>query len=351
VVRRAAIAAAMSDQQVDFLENLVDVSKVQSDTLMGAAQEVAETLEVQKYERELWEKMKDSKERLGEKNDTVKDFFAEMGRTLLDDMERPLEDLDAALQRVQVLTRYFSEYSGSLLPTGHENQWGKGKDDSRRLIESYRLARERAEQARAEVLEAAVEETNASQNVDRLERQNKIDAGPSGGDADGGDGAADEKAQKKLDEKKRAQEERIKEAKRSLENWKKDYQARKEALSDARELEATVCEHLEKQMAQFEWDRAEFMQLALGDLFYSGVAYHSQAMVKHAKLYREVVEMVPDNIESDTHLVKSRQVQAEAKLTMENIEKKAADAKEAERQAAGGKGAASGKPAPAPKAR
>ena len=49
----------------------------------------------------------------------------------------------------------------------------------------------------------------------------------------------------------------------------------------------------------------------------------------------EVTEMVPDNIESDTHLVKSRPAQLEAKLAMENIKKKNAEAKAAEEREAG----------------
>lgn len=44
----------------------------------------------------------------------------------------------------------------------------------------------------------------------------------------------------------------------------------------------------------------------------------------------EVVEMVPDNIENDTHLLKSRPAQSEAKLAMESIKKKAAEEKAVE---------------------
>ena len=42
------------------------------------------------------------------------------------------------------------------------------------------------------------------------------------------------------------------------------------------------------------------------------------------------MEMVPDNIENDTHLGRSRPAQSEAKLAMENIQKKAAEQKAAE---------------------
>jgi hypothetical protein len=44
----------------------------------------------------------------------------------------------------------------------------------------------------------------------------------------------------------------------------------------------------------------------------------------------EVVEMVPDNIENDTRLLKSRPAQSEAKLAMESIKKKAAEEKAVE---------------------
>lgn len=51
----------------------------------------------------------------------------------------------------------------------------------------------------------------------------------------------------------------------------------------------------------------------------------------------EVMEMTPDNIENDTHFLKSRAAQTEAKLAMEDIRKQAAAAKAAEDREAGKK--------------
>lgn len=47
----------------------------------------------------------------------------------------------------------------------------------------------------------------------------------------------------------------------------------------------------------------------------------------------EVMEMVPDNIENDTHFLRSRPAQSEAKLAMDNIKKKAAEKATQERDA------------------
>lgn len=278
--------AAMSDQQLKFLEEIVDIAKQQSDTLHESAKRLADTLAVHGDERTLLEKMKHSqnersdRERVpgfGERNETVRQFFAEMGRALLDEMERPLEDLGASLQRVQILTRYFSQYSGALLPSSHDNQWGKGTDDSKRLLEKYRLVRDQVFKLREEVLDRALEESTASQTVDRLERQAKIDVGAS---ADTGDVAADAKTKDRATKARDALEK--KRAERDV--FKRDCKASAEKLKEAQKVEATACKQLQDQMGQFEYDRAEFMQLTLGDLFHGGLSYHAQALSKYTRL-------------------------------------------------------------------
>lgn len=279
----------MSDQQLGFLVQLVDVAKQQSDTLNRSAERLQEALAVRSGERVMLEKLKHSQNGaggggvmpgFGEKNETVKQFFAEMGRALLDDMERPLEDLESSLQRIQILTRYFSEYSGALLPPSHENQWGKGADDSKRQLEKYRLVRDQVFELREEVMRLAMEETSASQTVDRLERQAKIDVGAGGDGADGGGAAVDAKAK----DKEATATARLEQAKADCAIYKKDYQASVEKLKAAQAAEKIACKQLQDQMAQFEFDRAEFMQLALGDLFHGGLSYHSQALNKYARL-------------------------------------------------------------------
>lgn len=367
----------MSEQQLKFLEKIVDVAKQQSDTLHGSAKSLADALAVRSDERTVLEKMKNSQNErsgregvpgFGEKNETVRQFFAEMGRALLDDMERPLEELGASLQRVRMLTRYFSEYSGALLPSSHDNQWGKGTDDSKRLLEKYRLVRDRVIELRNEVQERSDEERSASQAVDRLERQAKIDDGASAGT---GDAAVDEKTKDRETNAKDALERK----KAERDGYKRDYKASVEKLKEAQKLEVTACKQLQDQMVQFEYDRAEFMQLTLGDLFHGGLSYHAQALHKYARLceYKYlcsghlpagaasssvpaplllrltearnacvpdadngVMEMAPDNIENDTHFLKARAAQTEAKLTMDVIKKKAA-AQAAEDREAGKK--------------
>ena len=331
--------AALLSQQIHFLEQLVSGAQMQSQMLLSAATEISEKLGVTKNEKDLWEKMKNSRDALGEKNDSVKDFFSEMGRTMLDDMEEPREDLETALQRVALLTEYFSEYAGSLLPKGHPGA-KEGKDDTKRLLGSYMVAIEAVSTAKAEVQASAVAESEASQQSERLARQLKIDAGSEAAE----EGAeADPKAAAKKKEAVEKREESLRIANSHVEQCKDDGKLAKATLAEAREREKAVCEHLEKQMAQFEWDRAEFMQLALGDLFYGGASYHARALSQHARLYREVTELVPDNIEARTNLVKNRRVQVEAIMTMENIKKKALNSKaarNAERTAGGGVGAA-----------
>lgn len=277
----------MSDQQLDFLEQLVDVAKQQSDTLNQSATTLQKELRLRSGERVMLERMKHSQNGaggggvmpgFGEKNETVKQAFAEMGRALLDGMERPLEDLEASLQRIQVLTRYFSEYSGALLPSSHQNQWGAGADDSKRQLEKYRLVRDQVFELRKEVMLLAVEENSASQTVDRLERQAKIDVG---GRGDGADGAA---ADAKAKDREAKATERLQQAKADRAVYKRDYRTSVEKLKAAQVVEKTACRQLQDQMAQFEFDRAEFMQLALGDLFHGGLSYHAQALNKYARL-------------------------------------------------------------------
>eukprot|EP01043_Picozoa_sp_COSAG02_P065812 COSAG02_NODE_10043_length_2039_cov_1.460825_2_plen_64_part_00 len=48
----------------------------------------------------------------------------------------------------------------------------------------------------------------------------------------------------------------------------------------------------------------------------------------------EVMEIVPDNIENDTHFLRSRPAQSEAKLAMDNIKKKAVEEKAAQERGA-----------------
>ena len=55
----------MSDQQLDFLEQLVDVAKQQSDTLNQSAERLQAALEVRSGERAMLQKMKHSQNGAG----------------------------------------------------------------------------------------------------------------------------------------------------------------------------------------------------------------------------------------------------------------------------------------------
>jgi hypothetical protein len=187
-----------------------------------------------------------------------------------------------ALDRIALLTSQFEKHASSLLPAHHDLAAPVNGQDGNRALESWAVTCFQVRENKSLARESEAVTATKIAAAEQLKRQ--VTLAPSNSE---GTPALQRQAD--------AAQEQAAEAAREL----RELQGK---LQLEVEHEAKLAREVEVQAQQFEHDRVELLQLALGDFIHSQIALHSKSLELFGSMAGECDGMRPQNIESEIEL-------------------------------------------------